>query len=291
MLPQVPEPVRHPSVARAAVSPSAAVAVAAGVGIGLAAQSVTVAVVLGAGFWLVRMAVAVFRARRKGRRALPLVTIDPIAVPEPWRQYVRDALGARQRFDQTVSQWPPGPLRDRLVSLQPRLAQATEEVWAVAQRGAALDGSVRGVPTGTPRPTVAQLSAELEEVQSERQRTADEETHASLARTEDAIAAQLRAARRSEVARAEVLDRLRLLTARLDEAVTELLQLGTDVSGGEAAVDRVAGSVDALVEEISALHQGLREVGGVSSDPAGSVGELPARSLPPSAPPSPPAKS
>jgi hypothetical protein len=292
MLPELPESVQHPAVVRAAVSPSAIVLAAAGVGIGLAAHSAILAVVLGAGFWLGRMTVAVFRSRRKGRR-LPLVTIDPYAVPEPWRQYVREAVGARQRFDQTVSQWPDGPLHDRLVLLQPRLRRATEEVWAVAQRGAALDGTVRGVPTGSARPSVAQLSAELQSIQAERQRTSASERQAALARTEEAIAAQLRAAHRAEAVKAETLDRLRVLTAHLDEAVTQLLELGVNEAASEASVEQVAGSVDALVEEIAALDQGLREVGAASLGADASGAQLPGSvaALPPPAPPSPPATS
>jgi hypothetical protein len=292
MLPQLPEPVRHPSVVRAAVSPSAIILAAAGVGIGLAAGSVTLAVILGVGAWLGRMAFAVFRSRRKGKR-LPVVTIDPFAVPEPWRQYVRQALGARQRFDQTLSQWPAGPLHDRLMLLQPRIGQATEEVWAVAQRGATLTGTVRGVPTGATQPSIVQLSAELKRVQAERQQTSAPDRQAALGRSEEAIAAQLRAARRSEEAQAEVLDQLRLLTARLDEAVTQVAQLGLDPLGGDGMLDQVTGSVDALGEEISALHQGLRAVEAASAGTEASVGELPgpAPALPPVAPPSPPATS
>ena len=104
MLPQSPagrDPA--PGVARAAVSPSAVVVTAAGVGIGVLDHSVVLAIVLGAGAWLGRMAVAVLRTAGAGRR-LPLVTIDPFAVPEPWRQYVRQAVGARQRFDAAVAQ-------------------------------------------------------------------------------------------------------------------------------------------------------------------------------------------
>jgi hypothetical protein len=293
MLPQLPEPVQHPSVVRAAVSPSAIILAGAGVGIGLLAGSVTLAVILGVVGWLLRMAYAVFRARRRGRR-LPVVTIDPYAVPEPWRQYVRQALGARQRFDQTLSQWPAGPLHDRLMLLQPRIGQATEEVWAVAQRGAALSGTVRGVPTGAAQPSIVQLSAELQQLQAERQRTSATDRQAALDRSEEAIAAQLRAARRSEQAQAEVLDHLRLLTARLDEAVTQVAQLGLDPRGSEGGLDRVAGSVDALGEEISALHQGLQAAEAASLGAEASGEELPLRpapALPPAAPPSPPATS
>jgi hypothetical protein len=293
VLPQLPEPVRHPSVVRAAVSPSAAVVTAAGVGIGLAEHSVVLAVVLGAGAWLGRMAVAVVHAGRQRRKGRPApAAIDPWAVPEPWRQYVRQAVTSRQRFDQAVSRWPAGPLRDRLLLLQPQLWQATDEVWAVAQRGAALSGTIGGSTSGggAARPSVAALSRELQQIQAERQRAGASERAANLARSEEAVATQLRAARRAETAQNEVQDRLRVLTARLDEAVTELLQLGLEPVGGTvegsgpASAEAVAGSVDALLEEIGALHEGLREVGEASSPGSLGVAGPPAAggALPPS---------
>jgi hypothetical protein len=227
------------------------------------------------------MVVAIARSRRKGRR-LPLVTIDPFAVSEPWRQYVRQAMASRQRFDQAVAGWPPGPMHDRLVLLQPRLDRAAGEVWAVAQQGAALDGTVRGVPTGAARPSIDQLSAELRRVQVERQQQVPEsDRQVALARSEEAVAAQLRAARRSEAVRGEVLDRLRLLTAQLDEAVTQLLALGLERPAGDGSVEQVAGSVDALVEELGALQQGLREAGAAATDLPAEVPPGPAVALPP----------
>jgi hypothetical protein len=280
-------------VVRAAVSPSAVIVTAAGAGIGLLADPHTaiLAVLLGAGAWLGRMGVAVFGVWRK--RGLPVVTIDPWAVPEPWRQYVRQALGARQRFDQTLTTWTAGPLRDRLSELQPQLWRATEEVWAIAQRGAVLGGS-NPVPaaSGAARPSIVQLSKDLRRTQAERQRAGASDRQAALARSEEAIAAQLRAAHRTEAAKDEVLDRLRLLTAQLDEAVTQLLQLGLEqVSGGmaEGSADRVAGSVDALVEEIAALHEGLREAGAASS--GADAPSAPRPESTPALPPSPPGTS
>jgi hypothetical protein len=136
----------------------------------------------------------------------------------------------------------------------------------------------------------------LQRVQAERQGTPASDRQAVLLRSEEAIAAQLRAAHRSEEAKAEVLDRLRVLTARLDEAVTQLLELGLEQAGGmEGSADAVAGSVDALVEEIAALHQGLREAGAASSSPEASPAEArspgSAPALPPGVPPSPPVTS
>jgi hypothetical protein len=170
----------------------------------------------------------------------------------------------------------------------------------VAQRGAALGGTI----AGQGQPSVVQLSAELRQVQAEQQRTPASDRQQALARTEEAIAAQLRAANRTEEAKNEVLDRLRLLTARLDEAVTQLLELGLEQPGGsvEVSADAATGSIDALLDDIGALHEGLREAGAAAAnaDPTGTASptRLPSPSspadshiLPPVAPPSPPTAS
>ncbi len=286
MLPEVPEPDPSHRLAKVAVSPSAGIAAAAGAGLGvlLDPHTFVLAVVLGVGAWAARIGVGMFRG---WRRRLPTVDIDPWAVPEPWRQYVRQAVDARQRFDQALAQWQPGPLRDRLVSLQPQIRRSAHEVFAVARQGAVLDGSAIGVGGGSgKRPTVEQLSTELRTVQEEerRQDATGAPDDGSLARTEAAVAAQLRAATGSRAAAAEALDRLRLLTARLDEAVTSLLSLGVVQSSSRddpsAAV--TGSSVDAVVDELTALHEGLIAASGASAG-AISPGAIPPGAVSPGA--------
>jgi hypothetical protein len=269
MLPEVPEPDPSHRLAKVAVSPSAGIAAAAGAGLGvlLDPHTFVLAVVLGVGAWAARIGVGMFRG---WRRRLPTVDIDPWAVPEPWRQYVRQAVDARQRFDQALAQWQPGPLRDRLVSLQPQIRRSAHEVFAVARQGAVLDGSAIGVGGGSgKRPTVEQLSTELRTVQEEerRQDATGTPDDGSLARTEAAVAAQLRAATGSRAAAAEALDRLRLLTARLDEAVTSLLSLGVvqSSSSDDPSAAVTGSSVDAVVDELTALHEGLIAASGASA--------------------------
>jgi hypothetical protein len=278
---------------RAAVSPSAAIVTAAGVGIGLSEHSVVLAVVLGAGAWLGRMAVAVAaagRRRRKGQR--PTADVDPWAVPEPWRQYVRQALASRQRFDQTVAQLPPGPVRDRLLVLQPRLWGATEEVWSVARRGSTLGGSTSGNALGGAPASVEALSTELRRVQAERAVASPSDRSVALARSEEAIAAQLRAAHRAQEVKAQMLDRLRLLTAGLDDVVTRVLELSLAqaAGGADGSSEAATGSVDALAEEITALQQGLQEASEASTGagPAPTSDLSQAATLHPALPPSPP---
>ncbi len=293
----LPEVVRHPSIARAAVSPTAVALTAGGVAIGLgAAHSVVLAVILGVGAWTGRMAVAVSsRARRAGKAKPKPAQPDPWSVPEPWRQLVRQALAAQSRFDQAVAEWPPGPLRDRLVSLQPRVYDEVEQVGLAARRGAALSGWSPAGSTASGRPSATELSDQLRRVEAERAGAGPSASarQDALARKEEALAAQLRAVRGAEQAGALVHDQLQMIVARLDEAVTSVLLLGAE-SAGTGGSDALAASLDSVMDEITALHQGLADAAGRASGGmagsagglSGSPGELPGPVLqPPTQPP------
>jgi hypothetical protein len=269
--------VLHPSLVRAAVSPTAIVAVGVGVGIGLLAQSAVVAVVLGATFWAGRMVAALIaRAVRESRAKPKPADLDPWSVPEPWRQLVQQALAAQTHFDQTINDWPAGPIKDRLVTLQPRVYVSVEQVGAIAKRGAALGGWSGGIAVPG-RPSADQLSGQLRQVTEERQQLGSEaqQRDAILARTEESIAAQLRAVRNAEEASAMTLDRLRLLVATLDQTVTSLLALGVD--GAEAGAEILETSLAFVSDEIAALHRGLADATSSATNPV----------LPPPSPPKP----
>ena len=295
-MPNLPEVVRHPSLVRAAVSPRAVAVTAAGVGIGLATvQSVVLAVVLGAGAWLGRMAVAVVRRSRRDRAARPKpADLDPWSVPEPWRQLVRQAVAAQAQFDQAVQEWPPGPIKDRLVWVQPRLWADVEHVGRVAHRGASLGGWNREAAAGAGRPTARDLSDQLRRAEAERRSVGQHspDRAAALARTEEALAAQLRALRKAEEAAADAQDRLRVLVARLQDAVTALLVLGVDATGA-SGTESLAESIESISEEINALHDGLADASesALGSGPAAVPLSAPppaALEAPPQTPPGPP---
>ncbi len=269
----------HPSLVRAAVSPTAVAVTAAGVGIGVLDHSVVVAVILGVGAWVGRMAAAVVSRSRRERAARPKpAQLDPYSVPEPWRQLLRQALDAQARFDHSVQDWPGGPIKERLATIQPRLWGDVEQVGTIARRGAALSGWVAGV-AGAGRPSAQQLADQLRATEAERQRVgAGSERQASLLRTEEALAAQIRALHNATEAEAMVADRLRVIVARLDESVTSLLVLGA--GGGESDADALMSSLDQINEEITSLSKGLAEASS-TANPA-----LPPASPPP-APPTP----
>lgn len=258
-------------------------AAAVGAGIGVLANSVILAVILGVGFWSLLIGVGVFARGRRRRAALPKpAELDPWSVPEPWRQLLQQAMSAQSRFDQAIQDWPPGPIRERLTDLQPRLWADVGDIGTIARRGAGLSAWVSGIPA-TGRPSETQLAQQLRQTEAERQRLAGRSASrdASLARTEEAIAAQIRAVRNASEAESLVLDRLRVVVARLDETVTSLLLLGA--GGGEAQADSATASLDAINDEVTALLRGLAEA---TSTSAGAIGAI---SPPPPLPPPPPA--
>lgn len=253
----------RPGMLRAAVSPGAAALVAAGVAVGaLVFHSWVVALILAFAGWSARMTVAALAARRRDATGRPRpVGIDPWSVPEPWRPLLQQLAGAQTRFDQVVADWPSGPLRDRLVSLQPRVWSDVAALVAMAGRGAAMGGWTGAGPQPG-LPTAGGLSAELKRIAAERASTGPAAS-GDLDRREAAVAAQLRAVRRSEQAAAELLDRLRAAVSGLDASVTDLLAMGGETGGAEA----VFSSLEQLGDEVSALRAAVSETAGSPPEP------------------------
>jgi hypothetical protein len=249
---------------KAAVSPSAIVL--AGVGIGgslIVGLPVVAAVIVGAGFWGIRVAVGAGRAASRRRKALRPEPIDPFAVPEPWRQYVRESLTAQTKFNQTVAQSQPGPFQDRLREVARRVDDGVRECWRVARMGAGLDASLAGLDReGTSR--------ELRRIQEERTKVGEgSPSAAALDQTEAALAARLQSTVRIEAARQRAADRLRVLSAQLNEAVASVVELSLDANDPTAATE-LAGHVDTVVGDIEALRQAMEETQGSPS--AGTSG-------------------
>lgn len=258
MLPAVPDkagrPARpsEPSLAQL-VATTLATAAVLGVVVGLIAQSVILGVlfaIIGGG---VRLGVAAWQRIK----SLPTETIDPVALPEPWRALVRQAVDAGKRFDAAAEAWPPGPLRERLVSLEPAVQGEVRSVWVAAQQAATLSG---GYPLGSKRATPADLSAELEALQLERTDLppGNQARRVELDAAEQALAAQLQAARRAESTAMAVEHRLRGLVARLDEAVTSIVGM-TAGPGGAGDLEGAALQIEGLGQELAALQAGIGE--------------------------------
>jgi hypothetical protein len=279
MLPAVPDRRRFLSrptdagLTRLAATTTASAAIL-GVAVGVGEHSAILGVVFAAVGAGVRLAVATWQRLR----TLPVDSIDPFAVPEPWRDLVQQAVDADKRFHEAVRAWPPGPLRDRLASLEPSIDAQVQGVWVAARQGATISG---GYPAGLKRPTAEDLSAELEAVQLERTelRDADRARRQELDRAEQALAAQLQSARRAISTADAVSDRLRTLVAQLDGAVVSVVSL-TATPGGAADIEGAVGTIQGLAQEIAALQAGM-----------GEAAQLPGGAGPSTGTPTPPATS
>lgn len=256
----------RPALMKVAVSPTAVGAAAVGAGIGILDHSAILAAVLASAGWAGRMVAGVVAGRRRERAARPHpAQLDPWSVPEPWRQLLQQAMSAQARFGQAVAAWPPGPTRDRLVALQPRVYQEVEQLGATARQGAAAAGWT-GAMYAASRPSSAALAEEMRAVEADLARLADtgSERKAELTRREDALAAQLRAVHRAQQAEDEIQDRLRKAVARFDKTVTELLSV--DAQRVAAEPSGVANALDELSDGITTLRDALAETSGPPTD-------------------------
>lgn len=257
MLEHLPERARTPAVARAVTSPSAVLLAGAGMSAAiLGGLPLAAAAVVGALAWGARVAMAVPRAPREER-------IDPFTVAEPWRHMVIEALQAQSRFEQTVAQARPGPLRDRLEELGQRLDQGVKQCWRIAKQGHALE-------TGLARLERGQAERELAELRRE-MAAADEIERPSLERAEAAIRSQVASAERMERVSRDARTRLRVLNAQMDESVARAVELAL-TAHDSTDLSPVTADVESLVGELESLRLALEETagaGGASSLPAG----------------------
>jgi hypothetical protein len=255
---RLPAPV--PAAAKAAISPSALIlaggGAVAGVVVGL---PVLVAVVIGAGLWGIRVGAGAALAAGRRHRAQQPEVMDPYAVVEPWRSFVRESLTAQAKFDQAVARTRPGPLCDRLGDVSARVHDGVRECWRVAHLGASLDAALVALNPDS-------MSGELLRFQQSRsvgakRSPSPSEVERAKDETEAALAAQLQAARRLEAAVQRATDRLRVLTAELNAAVAGAVELSLDACDGAAAI-QLAGNVNSVVGEIEALRRALEETSG-----------------------------
>jgi hypothetical protein len=236
-----------PKVARAIVAPSGILlAVVVAVVAIVAGLPIVVGVPLGVAAWALKVALAMPRSPRPER-------IDPFTLQEPWRRFVQEALQARNRFDETVHRLQAGPLRDRLSDVAQRMHTGVEESWLIAQRGQALVQARRGID-------VASI---------ERQRAAltpDDESDPAQALVAKSLDQQKATAERLDRVISQARSQLRVLDARLDEAVVQVLELSTQSvqSVTSASVGSLGTDVDNLVTEMEALRQAMDETQGTA---------------------------
>jgi hypothetical protein len=200
------------------------------------------AVVGGVAFLAGRVVVAI------PRKANPKRSIDPYRLGEPWRRLVRDAMAAEKSFDSTVKGARDGPLRDELQAIGSRIDESLLQCWHIAEGGNALSQA-------RARIDVHGAQRDLDEVQRSEQND-------TTAHTIEALRAQLATAARMDATITETRDKLRLLNARLDEAVSRSIELSA-ASAGSGEFQQVGDDVASIVGEMEALRQAVDVVGSV----------------------------
>lgn len=250
MLERLPENVRSRPVAKAMFSPSATLLAGAGMSIAiLTGAPIVAAVAAGAVAWAARVAFAIPRKRGEQR-------VDPRKLREPWRKFVVDAQDAKRRFEQACARARSGPLRDRLNDIGRRIDGAVDEAWRIARQGEALHS--------------AYSQLDVDDVEQELAALVDEPESPSRDAAIAALKAQLQAGHRIRKVGQDAMDRLRVLNARLDEAVARAVELSVGTLTEDDLLG-VSNQVDSLVQEMETVRQALEETQGTPAASAGGA--------------------
>ncbi len=239
-----------PPVARALTSPSGIIALGAGAAIGILATigtggllgPIVGGLLGGAVGYGGRVAVAI---PRNGATA----NIDPFGVNEPWRHAVQDSIQARRRYTDAIKSFRDGPLRDALHETGDRIDDAVSECWKVAQQGQLLS---------TARKRIDDREIQWELQQAAAQIPPGAAATPTQARTIASLNAQADTARRMDALISSTYDELRLINARLDEAVTQAIELSVTNQGDLAPV---SSDVEDIVDSLTALRTAMTSLG------------------------------
>ncbi len=231
-----------PGVARAIAAPSSILLLGGAAAVGILAGGPIVGAVVGLGAYAGKVAMAI---PRRGRDD----DIDPRALRSPWREYVLETQFAKARYDKVLAGAKDGPLKDRLTTIGERIQDGVRESWRIAQRGQALQDGLHQLGTSQAERNLQMALAEVQRSPSEANRSRVE-----------ALEAQVATVRRLEGVTQQAAERLRLLDARLDEAVARAVELS--LSGDSGQLSGLGSDVDSLVGEMEALRVALEDTGG-----------------------------
>ena len=142
-----------------------------------------------------------------------------------------------------------GPLKERLTEIGQRIDAGVRACWRVAQRGQAIEEGLRSLD-------VESTKRDLVDVERDLRASPDD---ARLQQTRESLRAQLRSAQRMVDAVGDARTQLRLMDARLDEAVTQAVELSLR-SAPEADVSGLGSDVESLVTDMETLRTALDEV-------------------------------
>jgi len=225
----------------AGISP-VTLAVSGGVGLGVASisNSIVLGVIAGVIAWGARVALSRQIARRV--EALPR-RIDPFALREPWRFFVRDAVQARNRFADAVQAAHDGPIAERLAEIGETINHGVEQCWEAAQRGQQLSDARRKIG--------------IDPIRRQLDRIADDDQRRPGLQAQ--VDSYERIVEREEQAKSE----LERLDVRLDESVARVTELGVRAGGG-LDIAELEASVTDVVRSLEALRLGLDDVEGTA---------------------------
>lgn len=246
LIDHLPERFKNRGTANAIMAPSAILLAGIGAAIGIiTGLGIGGAIALAAVGWLGRVATLLTWGGGHNR-------IDPMSVADPWRTFVRQALDAQRRYAKAVSTASPGPLRDRLKEIGDRVDSGVQECWQISRRGDQLVDAIGNLD-------VAGTRQDLDTAKQAAKATPGD----SQAGTVTALQAQLDSADRIIKVARDTQDKVRLLDARLDEAVARAVELSVRAQDvGE--LGGLGNDVDSLVSDLESLRLGLDEAGGVA---------------------------
>jgi hypothetical protein len=179
--------------------------------------------------------------RRRRSEADPLAHVDPVVAPRRFAASVADALAARRRYGELLDGLRPGPVRDRLAGLAPRLDAGVAAVWETVQRAGEME---RILATLDPERVTEEFKQAKRSGAAPDVVAAHEVRFGSVQRLLNALD--------------DTDDRLRLLDVRLGGAVARAAEVAL-ASG--AGADELDAELVAVVDDLGALRAGLDEVG------------------------------
>jgi len=181
--------------------------------------------------------------RRKPKPADdPLVHVDASTVPPRWAGAVADAVEARRRWHDLVAGIRPGPVRDRLAGLGERVDEGVLAVWEAVVRAVEAERIAQALD---PDRVVGEYKA------AKRDQAADP----ALV---EALSARFSSVQRVLNALDDTEERLRLLDARLGDAVARGAEVALAAGKGG---DDLGAELDAVVGELGALRDSLESLG------------------------------
>lgn len=169
----------------------------------------------------------------------------PSGWEEPWVGFVRRADSLGQRFRAAAARVPPGPVQGTVVGLVERVDRSVVQVREIAAGGQALATARRGLDLPGIEAALAATRAEDD--------GADERDHQIAAALEGQHATAVRMDRQIT----DAVDQLRLIDARLGEALARVVELSVRPV---ASVQPLPIGVDTVVADLESLRQALDEV-------------------------------